>query len=276
MKTLNKMLTALNTFTSPVHWRKHRAVELSYLAPVSADRIKEKTLIIIVVHKYVKRLETLVSSIRGHKEHSPYDIIVVNNNSDAHIRKFLLGNRINFFERCNEYQNNGGWNAAILRHPDYRYYLCLDDDTYVVRDNWLSSYIKIAADDTIGCVGNYYCAMKTFYHLGHDKLERTLKLNLAKNGLLDSLDDSVDHVQSSAVMLKNTVLCNHGLWQMFMPNNKFSTVLSEVEMSVRLRKKKYVIGALPEVSFGHRNYKYETLPAEYVEQLDSYATHHGI
>ena len=76
------------------------------------------------------------------------------------------------------------------------------------------------------------------------------------------MDESIDHVQSSAVMFKHDALKVSVLWYLFKPDDKFATNISEVEMSVRLRNNEYWVKSLDKVSFGFKDYQYETFPEE--------------
>jgi GT2 family glycosyltransferase len=245
------------------------------LPEVDPSLVKDKVLIIIVCFKYLKRLRYFLDSIKRYKEDFPYDIVVVNNQSRKDIRQFLLENRINFFERKNKFQNDGAWVEAIIKFPNYRYFLCLDDDVYVVRHNWLTNFVNIFEEDSkVGAVGNYYARFKDFYHIGHDKYEKRLKYILLKNKLIKSMEESIDHVQSSAIMFKHEALKVSGLWYLFKPDDKFATNISEVEISLRLRNNGLLVKSLDEVSFGHRDFQYETLPDNFIGFSKCYSIIH--
>jgi hypothetical protein len=84
----------------------------------------------------------------------------------------------------------------------------------------------------------------------------------------------IHRVRLAGQMFTTEALKVSGLWCLFQPDDKFATILSEVEMSVRLRKKGFWVKGLANVSFGHRDFLYDTLPEEALGCARTYSTLH--
>jgi GT2 family glycosyltransferase len=215
----------------------------------------------IACHRHAARLQTLLDSMEAHRERYAHDVIIVHNRGERDVLDLVKARGLLLLEREEAYQSRGDFNAAITLHPGYRYYLCLDDDTYVVRDDWLTAFLREwDAADRVGAVGNHYVRMQAYPATTHAPYQRRLRELLHACGCLDDPGGTVDFLESAAVMLRRDVLAKTGLWRLFEPGDRFATLISEVEMSVRLRRQGYRLRALPRVALGHKDHAFATLP----------------
>jgi len=220
---------------------KYRALPQEYLPAVLPEKIKAKTLIIVAAYKNLEGLKKLKKSMEEFKEEIAHDVIVVNNGNDREISKWTREQGLQGFSRQNRHQNHGAYNEAFLRYPDYETYLVLDHDTFFVRTEWLTDLLREAEQQDVGAVGNLYVQFRQFYHLGHRDLERSIRYYLALNKKLPYFFFSLDHLSDHATLYKREALQKGGLYCLFEPDDKMGSILSEVEMSVRIRKEQYRI-----------------------------------
>ncbi len=240
------------------------------------DAVLDRTLIIISCPRRPACLTTLLDSLTQHPEPRAYDVLVVNDGTRPDIADVAARHGAMTLSRVDTYTDRGGHDAGMSRCPNYRYYLCMDDDTYAVRDRWLSGLIELVEQDAqVGAAGNHYVAMRDYYAAGHEPYERRLREILHAAGCLDRPDGCVDFLESASILLRRDVLLEAGMWRLFEPGDRFATLLSEVEMSVRLRQMGYRLAAPSHVLFGHKNHRFATLPPEIIPTLDSYAARHG-
>ncbi len=104
----------------------------------------KKTSIIILAYKepkkFKKMFETLLNTT--HQKETPYEIIVIDNNADREIIKYLLtkhGGEFRIYTKGKNLGTSKGFNLGV--EWSYGHYLCFFNSDYYMMDNWLKSMI---------------------------------------------------------------------------------------------------------------------------------------
>jgi len=150
----------------------------------------ESTIVIISHYQPhgLSNLKKLLKSIRGEnfKESAKFDICVIVNSDDYFNEDDLLGiskfYNFKYFIRPNLGMNIGAWDYGWRLNASYKYALFLQDECYVVKDNWISAFIdqeirypglvgesfnkkwnkdwaKIREENALVCMPNHYPAL---------------------------------------------------------------------------------------------------------------------
>lgn len=102
-----------------------------------------------------------------------FDIcIVVNRTKEEKITLPDEYSRIPITYRHNLGMNIGAWDHGWRTYPGYRYYLFLQDECYVIRDQWLAGFTSILNDPKIGIVGE---SLNTSWDRAWPDLRRTFE-----------------------------------------------------------------------------------------------------
>ncbi|MGE0742036.1 MAG: glycosyltransferase [Hyphomonadaceae bacterium] len=110
---------------------------------------------LVVISFYDRRptgnLERLLASMQTHAAGAAFDVVVVvNRTSDAPL---AMPASVEVLERENLGMNIGAWDHGWRSKPGYDAYLFLQDECYVVRENWLTAFLDGARDGGVGLIG---------------------------------------------------------------------------------------------------------------------------
>jgi hypothetical protein len=123
---------------------------------MNSPATKKKTLVVISFYDRhpVNNLIGLIRSFNQHSAGEDYDVcIIVNKTKNSEISLPKEFSRIPVEYRYNLGMNIGAWDHGWRIRPGYPYYLFLQDECYVIRDNWLSGYREVLVDPSVGMVG---------------------------------------------------------------------------------------------------------------------------
>jgi hypothetical protein len=105
-------------------------------------------------------LSTLLTALRNTPAGAAFDIALVVNRTGSD--ELVLPDEVQqadfILSRSNEGMNIGAWNFAWQTFPDYDAYLFLQDDCVLQAPNWLESFVQVAADASVGLVGESWNA----------------------------------------------------------------------------------------------------------------------
>ena len=117
---------------------------------------KPETLVIISYYdrRPIDNLNALLNSMQKYDSGSDYSIcIVVNRTSDKKINVTSDSNNLSILYRNNTGMNIGAWDHGWRTNQDYNDYLFLQDECYINRNGWISSYQDATKDSAIGLIG---------------------------------------------------------------------------------------------------------------------------
>lgn len=124
------------------------------------DLIKGKAAICIVNYKTLDFTRLCLRSIRKFT-HSPYEVIVIDNNSADNSLEYLKSLKwIKLIERDTSNDVSGGHShsAALdlgFQNCNSEFFISMHSDTFVKKDNWLTELISYFGEDTdVACVGS--------------------------------------------------------------------------------------------------------------------------
>jgi hypothetical protein len=118
--------------------------------------IQQRSLVVISYYDRhpINNLTQLLTSLVKHRAGEEFDIcIVVNRTKDQSISLPDEYSWVPIEYRHNLGMNIGAWDYGWRTHPGYRDYLFLQDECYVIRDQWLSGFRSVLTDSNIGMVG---------------------------------------------------------------------------------------------------------------------------
>lgn len=112
---------------------------------------------LVVISYYDKRpacfLYELLDSLSYFESGNYFNVLIVVNRTNGQIP--AIGQYkfpIEVVERKNIGMNIGAWEFGWRSRPDYTNYLFLQDDCYVIRDNWLGAFIEHTSTRQIGLI----------------------------------------------------------------------------------------------------------------------------
>lgn len=121
----------------------------------------EKDLLVVINHfdqRHLEGLYSLVDSLCQYKSVRNIDLcVVVNKSGVAPLDLQLPGVRY-FYCRENTGMNIGAWDYAWQKHPEYRYFLFLQDECTILRDSWDIAFVDRLQDLSVGLVGESFNA----------------------------------------------------------------------------------------------------------------------
>lgn len=118
--------------------------------------MNQKALIVISYYdrRPLNNLVELLYSIKTHSAGGELDVcIVVNRTKNEKICLPSEFSSIPVEYRHNLGMNIGAWDYGWRKYRGYQDYLFLQDECYVVRNDWLKSYRSVAEKQTIGMIG---------------------------------------------------------------------------------------------------------------------------
>ena len=109
--------------------------------------------IIIVISYYKARPKNFLNNLIFKLKTFNIDIALVIN--DDNVLKTKIEKTSNFFKiyRSNVGMNIGAWNECYQLFSDYDYYLFLQDECFILNNNFLDEYIKELSKSNIGMTG---------------------------------------------------------------------------------------------------------------------------
>ena len=139
----------------------------------------------VVISFYDRRqpnhLYALLTSLERFPSGAPFDVaIVVNQTNDSPLQLSKTRLPAHILYRHNTGMNIGAWDFGWRALPDYDYFLFLQDECYVVREDWLARFIARADRDNAGLICE---SMNTAWDLPWEKLrERESDVHLPDHG----------------------------------------------------------------------------------------------
>jgi len=126
----------------------------------AADHVPGKLL--VVINQFDQRplddLLNLLEALHSHDDDTAFDTCVVINQSLA-VRKVRELPGVEFLHyRENTGMNIGAWDYGWRCHPDYDFYLFLQDECIVLTHDWTRQFINRLLDRSVGLVGESYNA----------------------------------------------------------------------------------------------------------------------
>lgn len=117
----------------------------------------EKSLVVISYYdrRPAHNLLSLIDSISKHRAGGEFDMcVIVNRTKEESLRLPPEYSWIPVDYRHNLGMNIGAWDHGWRTHQDgYKNYLFLQDECYVIRDNWLAAYTGVLENSEIGMIG---------------------------------------------------------------------------------------------------------------------------
>jgi len=130
------------------------------MAESTPDLVKGKATICVVNYKTLDFTRLCLRSIRKFTKY-PYEVIVVDNNSQDASVEYLKGLRwIRLLERSADAGGEGGYAHATaldlgLESCNTEFFVSMHSDSFVLRDNWLADLIGyFGGDKNVACVGS--------------------------------------------------------------------------------------------------------------------------
>jgi hypothetical protein len=109
---------------------------------------------LIVVSYYAKRTREHLDALLSQLEAHGHDTLIVTNSDSARAGQLSRESRNRWsFERPNVGMNIGAWAAGWCALPTYEYYLFLQDECRIERDDFLEAYIAALNQPRVGLVG---------------------------------------------------------------------------------------------------------------------------
>ena len=118
--------------------------------------MSDKTLVVISYYdrRPIHNLLELIHSLYRYPAGHDFDLCVVVNRTTNDVLSIPEEySSVTVDYRHNTGMNIGAWDHGWRIHPGYKDYLFLQDECYVIRDNWLSGYRSILENPEIGMVG---------------------------------------------------------------------------------------------------------------------------
>jgi hypothetical protein len=121
------------------------------------DNVMQRNALVVISYydrHPIDNLSQLLKTLMQHPAGGEFDIcIVVNRTKEEKISLPDEYAGVPILYRHNLGMNIGAWDHGWRTYPDYRYYLFLQDECYVIRDHWLAGFTSILDDPRIGFVG---------------------------------------------------------------------------------------------------------------------------
>ena len=232
----------------------------------------------VIISYYAERtpryLHRLLDQIYRSKKASDFSVCIVCNGGDVnplHLPHRFNKNKIAVFNRPNSHYNIGAWDHGWRQYPGSRYFLFLQDDCFIERDNWLEGFTaKMDHDPQLGLLGeNLFWdipwkelrsstenALKEGHFLSGKSCKRVdLYLDfLSRNGIPSS--ERAGHLQSLILFTSKEVL--HRMNGFTLGDNSYGeAIASEIATSKKVQALGYRIaqaGATPFYFIGHREW----------------------
>lgn len=109
--------------------------------------------VLIVISHYSARDKTSLMSLIQRISVTTSNILIVINDDDATIESFGKLENFPVITRPNTGMNIGGWNSAYQNYPYYKYYIFLQDECSLLRDDFIGAYKKELSADGVGMTG---------------------------------------------------------------------------------------------------------------------------
>ncbi len=168
----------------------------------------------------------LLGQIRSIEAGAPFEATIVCNGDSANLKADLLTAdlaAVPVLERLNIGFNPGAWEYGWRNFPQYDNFLFLQDDCWILRKGWLSSFIKkFYSDSQIGLLGesiNWQTTWKELEKSDYNNFHRDHTLDgvemrrvdlyrafLRQNSIAQG--DLADHLQSLILFTSSNILAH--------------------------------------------------------------------
>lgn len=99
-------------------------------------------------------LDKLLATVKKYPAGLEYDLILCANGEDYQLTKAARDQFTHCFVRENRGFNIGAWEHAWRQLDQYNHFLFLQDDCFIIRNNWLKDYMALfSSSEGIGLVG---------------------------------------------------------------------------------------------------------------------------
>jgi GT2 family glycosyltransferase len=113
-----------------------------------------KVSIIILTYDQTLLLKKNIESIKNKTTYSNYEIIVITNNTDKNSDMWKLLKKLD----CRSYLYDDEYSFSKMNNfgaskADGEFLIILNDDTEIVSNNWIESFLRLAEDESVGAIG---------------------------------------------------------------------------------------------------------------------------
>lgn len=109
---------------------------------------------LVVVSHYARRPKTQLTQLTEKLRTLASNILVVINDDSAPAESIDTSHgSVPILRRPNTGMNIGGWNAAYNLYPDFDFYIFMQDECEVIRDDFIPAYVAELAKDSVGMTG---------------------------------------------------------------------------------------------------------------------------
>lgn len=208
----------------------------------------------------VKPLLNLIKQIDEIKAGLPFDVAIVCNTEQlkpVNLSLKLDSKQIKFLVRENTGFNLGAWDYGWRKLPDYDYYLFLQDDCFIVRENWLKVFVdRFSQTTNLGLLGesiNWECAWEELVQSNYNGLHRDhifngepiKRVNYYRKFLaLHNISEgkTAEHLQSIILFTSRAIL--EQVDGFMIGNNYGEAIASEIAFSKKIQQLGYSIQAI--------------------------------
>lgn len=234
--------------------------------------------VLVIISYWIKRsvkpLLKLLQQLEYYEAGCSFSVLIVCNGGDVKPLKLTneFGKKysLNILNRKNQGYNIGAWEYGWRNHPEYQYFLFLQDDCYIIRDYWLKEFItKMETSPNIGMVGESIYWQKSWEKIKSSSSNSYLKGHLLEGKpaprVLVYLDflarnnipsgDTAEHLQSLILFTSKSIL--NQIDGFVIGNNYGEAIASEIAISKKVQGIGYNIAQINSQPFyyiGHREW----------------------
>jgi GT2 family glycosyltransferase len=211
--------------------------------------------VIICTYNQKKLLEESLESLKKNTNYKNYKVFFVDDSGKGEIGKYIK-NKFKWVDVTIN-KNNKGFSGAnnvgikrAIKEYNPEYFLLLNDDTEMIKSDWLSKMIEVGENDKkIGILG---CKIlypdKSLQNVGGYIKKWNIKLELNENKR-DIFE--VDHVMGAFIIIKKETIEKVGLLdEIYSPY-----LLEDTDYCLRSKEKGFKIVSVPYVSIIHKKGK---------------------
>lgn len=211
---------------------------------------KPSVAIIVATYNQDKILRECLRSLKKTK-YSNYEIIFVDDTGKNLGESIIKEFDVNLIKTKGSSGQSRVWNLGIkmAMEKGFDYILLLDDDTEIIKGDWLSELIKVGENDKeIGILGcKLLYADKSFQHVGGYIRD----WNITRESEYKKEVFEVDHIMGCFMLIKKDVINKIGLVdEIYTPY-----LLEETDYCIRAKKAGFKIVSVPYVEIIHKKSK---------------------